>query len=342
MAQQAPLFAGRSLLRLALLITLAMQPAHAKDKIDLVEFFGYQGIDLQPLRAALPPAPGWVFDEKAEARIRQTVKQITGRDATDVAPVCCNQQGNAVLFIGLAGKSSQPFRLNPKPAGAVRLPADYLKLMADLDREIEAAIRKGGDAPMEDDSQGYALIHYPPAQKLQIDLRDYARAHEAVLYDVLENSSDNYQRAQAAIGVGYAARSPRQIAALVHASRDPDAGVRDEAARALGVLLRSDASLAPQIPPADFIEMASSGIWMDRNKSSLVLDLLTRSRDPQLLARIEAAAWQPLLEMALWRDDSHAVMGRWILGRIRGFSEERVLTLSMAGPDAFLQAIGAK
>ena len=34
----------------------------------------------------------------------------------------------------------------------------------------------------------------------------------------------------------------------------------------------------------------------------MVLESLTQSRDPQVLASIESEAWEPLLEMAQWRD----------------------------------------
>ena len=153
---------------------------------------------------------------------------------------------------GFPGESTRVFRLNAKPAGTVRLPWEFLTLYAKVDRAIDVAIKKGGDAPQEDDSRGYALIHYPPARKLQLQMRDYALSHEAVFYDVLENSSDRLQRRQAADAIGYAQRSPRQLAALVRASRDSAADVRNESTRAIGVLLRADPSLAAQLPTRRF------------------------------------------------------------------------------------------
>jgi hypothetical protein len=144
------------------------------------------------------------------------------------------------------------------------------------------------------------------------------------------------------VAVGYAQRSTRQIAALVRASRDSDPGVRDESTRAIGVLLRADATLAAQIPVADFIEMAASGNWMDRNKAAMVLDELTHSRNPQLLTQIQSQAWEPLLEMARWRDTGHAVSPRLVLGRVRGIPEEQLPQVAYGTPEAFLGAIGAK
>ena len=316
--------------------------ASAAQRIDLIEFFGYQGISLDAVRQALPIREGGAYDDKAGVQIRAAVKKVAGAEPTDIAPVCCTGHGHSVLFIGLPGTSSRPFSLNPKPDGATRLSKEFLAIYAKLDRAMEAAIKKGGDAPVEDDSQGYALIHDPAARALQLQLRDYTRSHEAEIYQVLDNSSDSSQRSQAADAAGYAARTPRQIAALVRASHDVDPGVRDEATRAIGVLLRADPLVAAQLPAADFIEMASSGVWMDRNKASLVLEALTVSRDPKLLAQIESSAWTALLEMARWRDTPHAVWPRQILGRIQGIPEDRLSAVAFATPQAFLTAIGAK
>jgi hypothetical protein len=277
-----------------------------------------------------------------DQQIRRVVRRITGKDATDIASGCCDQQGRGTLYIGLAGESSKTFRLNPKPSSPARLPPDLVALFGKLDAAISDAVHKGGDAPNEDDSQGFALIKSPPAHALQLELRKYVLAYEAELYPVLETSSDSQHRAWAVEALGYAQRSPRQIAALVRATRDPDDLVRNNSTRAIGVLLRADPAVASSIPVADFVEMAGSGVWTDRNKASSVLDLLTQSRDPKVLSQIEAGAWIPLLEMAHWHEPGHARWPEQILGRIRGIPEERLHQLSMGPPDAFFAAIGVK
>jgi hypothetical protein len=329
------------LLRLFFPLALALA-ASGSDRIDLIEFFGYQGLDVDAVRKALPLTEGGVYEGKMNAAIREAVKRVTGADATDIGAVCCNEHGHSVLNIGLPGKSTRPFQLNPKPTGTVRLAPEFLALYAKVDKASDAAIKKGGDAPKEDDSNGYALLHDPAARELQLRLKDYVRAHEVPLYDVLESCSDHEQRQRAADAIGYAQRSSRQFAALIHASRDPDSNVRDEATRAIGVLLSSDPSLASQVPAADFIEMMASGKWVDRNKASFVLEALTRSRDSRLMAQIEAQAWEQLMEMARWRDTGHAFGPRLILGRIRGVPDDRLLPLAGGSPDAFLAAIAAK
>jgi hypothetical protein len=330
-----------NLLRICGLLSLAVA-ASAAERIDLIEFFGYQGLDVDAVRKALPLHEGGNYYNKTKAAIREAVKRVTGKDATDVAGVCCNEQHHSVLFIGLPGKSTRPFQLNAKPGGAVRLPHELQELFAKIEKAEYAAIKKGGDASQEDDSNGYALFQDPATRKLQFELRDYVRAHEAAIYDVLENCSDSEQRARAAVAIGFAQQSPRQVAALLRASRDPDADVRDESTRAVGVLVQSGLPLASPIPAADFIEMCASGNWMDRNKASMVLFPLTQSRDPQLLAQLEKGAWGPLMEMARWRDTGHALAPRIILGRIRGIRDDRLIPLAGGSPEAFLQAIGVK
>jgi hypothetical protein len=336
--QKFAILSPMNLLRVCCALTLALA-ASASERIDLIEFFGYRGLDVDAVRKALPLREGGNYNDKMKAAIREAVKHITGGEATDIAGVCCNEQHHSALFIGLPGKSTRPFRLNAKPTGAVRLAKEFQALLAKMDKAVFTAIKKGGDAPQEDDSNGYFLIHDPAGHKLQLQMRDYVRAHEAALYEVLENCSDNGQRQQAAVAIEYAQRSSRQVAALLHASHDPDAGVRDESTRALGVLARSGLPLASPIPAADFIEMCASGNWMDRNKASMVLDSLTQSRDPQLLAQVKQQAWEDLMEMARWRDTGHALWPRLILGRIRGIPDNRLLPLADGSPETFLEAL---
>jgi HEAT repeat protein len=101
--------------------------------------------------------------------------------------------------------------------------------------------------------------------------------------------------------MGYARQSRRQVDALVRASGDSSDDVRNDATRALGVLLESNPALAKWIPPQGFIDMMSSGIWTDRNKGGFVLEAMTRGRDPKLLGAVRAQALEPLIEMALAR-----------------------------------------
>jgi hypothetical protein len=326
-------------LRIVLLLAVA-GVAVTRDRIALIEFFGYQGLDVEAIRKALPVREGDAYSGAVKERVRAAVKRLTGRDATDVQGICCDEHGDRVLFIGLPGKSSRKFDLNPKPGGSIRLSREIVELYEKLYETEKAAVRAGGDAAREDTSLGYRLIKYPPARKLELEARQYALAHEDELRDVLENCSDAEQRAIAADALGYAERSSQQVAALVRACRDPDDDVRNNATRALGELLSAAPALAREIPAGVFVEMIGSGIWSDRNKGSFVLAELVKSNDPQLVAQVKSQAWAPLMEMARWRDTGHATEARMILGRIQGIPEERLMHIAFGTPEKFLDALG--
>jgi hypothetical protein len=129
---------------------------------------------------------------------------------------------------------------------------------------------------------------------------------------VLASSSDARHRAIAAQMLGYGRQSNDQIDALVGASLDADDNVRNDAVRALWVL-------AGAKPP--FIRLLRSAAWSDHNKASLLLEALTESRDPSVLAALRAEALDSLIEMARWRNIGHALAALSILGRIAGIDE---------------------
>jgi hypothetical protein len=328
--------------RAALLFLLA-SAAFARDRIALIEFFGTKGIDTDAVRRALPfheGDPYVPYETKRQAR--DTVRKVTGRDATNVDAICCTQEGDQVLFIGLPGQSSKTFAYHAEPKGGIRLSAELLSLQKRLDAAAQAATKKGGDSMGEDEDQGYALSHDPEERAFQLKLRDYALKHEDELFRVLASSSDALHREYAAGALGYARQSRRQIDALVRASGDSSDDVRNDATRALGVLLESNPALAKWIPPQGFIDMMSSGIWTDRNKGGFVLEAMTRGRDPKLLGTVRAQALEPLIEMARWRDFGHAIFARQILARIAGVPETKVNEIALGPIQALLDLLPAR
>jgi hypothetical protein len=318
-------------------ISLAL-PLIARDHIADIEFFGYKGVDIEAVRKALPVQPGGAYSGDTTRQVRDAVKLATGRDATDVAQVCCDDQGDLVLFVGLAGESSLTFLLNPEPTAKIGISSELAALYRRMDAAEVAAVRKG-NAEEEQPSPGYRLLKDSQARELELAVRRYALPHEAELLRVLESSSDGEQRAIATDVLGYARRSPHQIAALVHASRDANDDVRNNATRALGELVGAGTGVAKQIGPDTYIDMIRSNVWTDRNKASFLLLQLTRSRDPHLLARLRAEASDALIEMALWRDRGHALPARIILGRIAGIPELKLVDLANSQPQAIVDAL---
>jgi hypothetical protein len=313
-----------------LLIILLLSPAaFGQDQpkvIGEIEFFGYSGIDLNRVKASLPfherdPFSIQAFAEK-EVQAGGAVKQAIGRAPTDIAPVCCDDEGNWIIFIGLSGKT---IRYNHPPGSPARLPENILNLYERFTNLLMEGLQKGSFA--EDSSQGYALAEYAPLRSVQLEMRAYAVGHEALLRDVLENSSEDQQRIVAAMLLGYAPQSRSQISALVQASRDSNSTVRNNATRALIVLAKSGSKVAEEIPATDFIELLLSGTWTDLNKASSLLDPLTKSRNAKVLAQLQKReVRERLIEMARWRV-GHAEPARYILGRIAGIDESRLKQL---------------
>jgi HEAT repeats len=322
-----------------------MRLVGALPRIATIEFFGHKGVDIAAIRAALPFHEGdeLAGGEEAKARVREAVVRAIGSEPTDVAAICCRQDGGVLLFIGLRGGSFKAFAYGPTPTGEARVSADLEELDKRLDEAIGAAVQKGGDAAREDDSQGYALSHDPEARSIQLALRRYAIAHEPELFHVLESSRDAKLRAIASQALGYAHQSARQVLALTRAARDPDDEVRNNATRALGVLAGANHRRARQILPDVFIEMLSSGVWTDRNKGAMVLEALTARRPAAVLDKLRAAALDSLIEMALWHEASHAYFARMVLGRVAGIPEKRLQELAGDGPpEAIVAALSGK
>jgi hypothetical protein len=309
-----------------------------------IDFFGYQGIDLNSVRSALDVRegdrfPGARSSSEWKRAIRASVRRSLGRDATDVAIVCCDGAGNWLIYIGLPGESEHAVGFRPAPDGDVPLPAELVQANAQVDAAWESAVMKGSSG--EDDSQGYALSQDPALRARQLAFRDLVRTHEAAVFDVLQHARDSRQRSVAATAAGYATPSRRQVDLLVAASLDPDDEVRNNAIRALGVLLRAKPDVAAEVPAAPFIALLKSGRWSDHNKAVFVLDALTAKRGPKILAELRSRAADSLVEMARWKNTGHAYTARVILGRIAGIAEGRLSGLAGSGQvDPILRALG--
>lgn len=329
--------ARRPVLRILTLLFIGVIAASATlaqeqpRRIGSIDFYGYAGLNLDQIRAALPLHPGDQFAGSPETidGIRKAVTSVIGRPPTDVEAVCCDPQGNFMIYIGLPGGSIKETKYNRVSQGKARFPSKIVELYEQTMDASSAAVLRG--ATGADNSQGYALsTSDSDLRSKQLAARAYASQHDRLIRTVLDTSSDVQQRIVAAHLLGYTRQSSQQIASLVRASQDPDETVRNNATRALGVLAESNASLAARIPAGGFITMLSSGSWTDRNKAGWVLNALTKSRDPKLLARLRSEAWAALIEMARWRNAGHAYNARILLARIEGIEEQRAEQLANA------------
>jgi hypothetical protein len=325
---------------LLVLVAIGTTGLSAADRRPLgeIDFFGYKGLDLAAIRAALPfhegdsfPPPK-VHSDELKRQVGEAVKRVIGRESTSVSFVCCDAKQNYMAYIGLPGESYQALDFNPAPTGDVRFPKDAVRLSQHMNDALMSAVMHGHAT--EDESEGYALANDPKARSAQLAVRDYALQHEPLIFQVMTSSSDASHRAIAAQMLGYGRQSNEQIDALVHASLDADDDVRNNAVRALWVLGTGKPTLARRIPPEPFIRLLRSGSWSDHNKASLVLVALTTSRDPQVLAQLRTEVLDSLLEMGRWRSIGHAEAALTILGRMAGIDEDTLNRLIDAGQAA--------
>lgn len=300
-----------------------------------VDFFGSKGVDVAAVRAALPFhvgeqfPPAGVHADPLKRQVSDIVKQITGRPATDVAFLCCDDKQHYMIYVGLQGESYEQLRLDPAPTGSARLPTKAMKLNDQMGDAWQKAMMSGHGE--EDDSAGYTLTKDPDARKAELAMRDFALANEPLILNVLASSSDAEHRAAAALMVGYGRQSNQQIDALVKASLDPDDDTRNNAIRALEVLAGAKPQLAARIPVEPYVRLLRSGSWTDHNKVSLLLDALTQRRDARVLSALGSEALDPLVEMARWHYVGHAEPAVAILGRVAGIPEDSIAHMIQAG-----------
>jgi len=301
----------------------------AQDRhIGTINFYGYPGLDLQQLRATLPFHEGDPFPSREQlAAAREPFANAIGRTRVRFSPNCCLADGRLLLFVGIEEPEAAPIIFNPKPAGDARLPVELVKLYLDHEQEVRNAVRQGKG--QEDDSQGFRLMVFPPARALELKIRDYAQAHPAHIIKVLAESKDDEHRVAAAVAIGYADESDAQIAALVRASFDPTVDVRDEATRALGILIEHDPKALKKVPLKGYVALLRSLDWLDRNKAASIIDSFTKTRDPEVLRQLRSSAVTPLREVVQWKDFSHAYCAFAALGRIAGWDEKRIVELAV-------------
>lgn len=293
--------------------------ACGQGKVGSIEFYGGKEMDLPALRGQLPLHSGDVLEKGWKDEVKRSVLGVTGAEPTDVAAICCDELHARTVFIGLRGATFRPLAYVAAPTGHEALPPEVFALYGAEEQALKTAV-ESGDAG-EDDTQGYSLATNPTLRGVQMKMRAYAVEHTRETQAVLEHSGNVGQRRAASEILGYADASAEQVSALVHAVRDPDSDVRNNAVRALLVLLAVRSEYIPQVDPSTVFAMLYSGTWTDRNKGAHLLEVLTRSRDAHLLQAIHERAWDPLVEMARWRDAGHAYPCRVILGRVTGIPE---------------------
>jgi hypothetical protein len=290
-------------------------------RLSAVDLYGLRTVPEAVVRAAVGLRPGDASTDSV-GPILARVRAIPGVADADVAPVCCADDGGALLFVGIREHGTAVPARRAAPTGAARLPDAMMAAGEARMSALMAAVRRGSAG--QENSRGYALSEDSAMRAEEERYLAFAATHSDTLRAVLRTSSDAEHRALAAEILAYGTDRAAIARHLLAAVDDPDGDVRNNAVRALAVLAEwaeRNPEAGIQIPPDPFIALLNSVEWSDRNKGAFALLSLTGSRSPALLGELRARACPALVEMARWTNPSHAMMSYIILARTAGVSD---------------------
>jgi hypothetical protein len=304
--------------------------AYAEDvtpRIGAIEIYGAGNISRNKIRAALGVAEGGPLPA-SKGSVEEKLEKIPGIVASRLEAACC-LNGRMILYIGIEEKGAPHIEFRPDPDGDLTLPSELTNTYSDFLDAINESIHSGETG--ESLSSGFSLMQNPQARKNQREFIPLADKYLDVLHRVIRTSRDPEQRAMAAYILQYGPRGPRTTQQIIDdlqfALQDVDDTVRANAIRALsamyvGLKVHPDQNAA--IRPTWFVELLNSIVWSDRHNAAVALVSMTEDRQPDTLRLIRERALTSLVEMARWRDLSHALPGFILIGRISGMREEEI------------------
>jgi len=291
-------------------------------RIGAIEYYGVHKLSTQRISKPLGLQPGDALPP-SKADLEDRLEKIPGVVQARVEAVCCETDGNAILFVGIEEKGAPHFAFRSPPTGAATLSQDIIDTYTKLMAAIDAAGRRGSTA--EDLTQGHPLMADPDARELQLSLTPWAGAHLDLLRSVLRDSAQDDQRAMAATIIGYAPDKSKVLPDLEFAMQDPDESVRANAMRAVGaiaVLATREPERHIHVSSTWFVEMLNSIVLSDRLKAAAALVNLTEKDGQSTLDQIRDRAAGSVVEMAQWRNLRYALPSFILVGRMAGLSEE--------------------
>ncbi|MDF2774859.1 MAG: hypothetical protein K0S86_4359 [Geminicoccaceae bacterium] len=286
-----------------------------------VDFYGVRKTPIAQVRDALGIAVGDSLSALTLLMVPGRLADIPGVMSAAIDPVCC-EDGKTMLYVGIAEEGAPELGLRAPPDGASRLAPDVVATGHALSLARERAIMRG--ITREDVSEGHSLMSDSAARALQLRYVALAARDLDSLRTVLRTSADPDHRALAAEVLGYAADKRSVVDDLVFAMRDPSAGVRNSATRALALiagLSQKRPDLGIRVPYEPFVDLLNSLTWSDRNKASLALMQLTETRDAAALAALKTRAFDSIVDLARWTNPGHAMPGIFMLARIAGIPD---------------------
>jgi hypothetical protein len=289
----------------------------------MIEIYGTHRTPDAEIRKALGAQEGGRLP-KSKGEAEERLMQIAGVTGAHIEAACCDDRGQAILYVGLEERGSPHFNYHEEPASEdVVLPEPVVGAYREFLEAAREAGRSGNTG--EDLSQGHSLLADPKVRYLQTGFVGLAEENKASLQRVIRESADPEHRAMAAYILGYAKDKASVHNDLQFALRDPDETVRANALRALAAFAvygRKNPDAGLKVSPTWMIEMLNSLVWTDRNNAAVALVTLTETRDEGVLDQIRTRALQSVLEMAQWRHLPHALPAFILAGRLAGLSED--------------------
>lgn len=295
--------------------------------VGTMDFYGLKTVSEKQIREKLPfKEGGEMLKSKAEKReIEQRLETLPNVEEAQISPVCCNENGKTMIYVGIREKSAPKIEFRIAPAGSIRLTGEIIEIGKRFEETHREAVLKGDVG--EDAGAGHSLMINAKARAVQERFIEIANQDLKLLRRVLRESADAEHRALAAQIIAYYRDKKAIVADLEFAVKDSDAAVRNNATRALGII----AGYAQKHPEKNiginyepFVDLLNSLEWTDRNKASLALNELTAGRSEKLLELLRKKAIPPLVEMARWKNEGHSAMAFFILGRVVGFSDDEI------------------
>ena len=300
-------------------------------QIGIIEYYGLRTVPQETVSQVLDIA---VEDTLADASagitgtdqnraIVERLEGIPGVAQVRVKLVCCTEAKTWMLYVGIAEEEAPQLEYRTPPDLAVSLPQEITETRRAWNEERQR--RKGN--PGGDVSQGHYLSGHPEVRAIEERLTGLVEEHQKSLRQVLRYAADAQQRQTAAWVIAYASDKRTAVEDLLYAASDPEYWIRNNAILKLvdiAKFAQEKPELGIQIPPGIFISMLNSFDWTDRQKSLLLLEILTRDRDAAVLEQLRQEAFPALVEMARWQFMYHASPAYTLLCRVDGLSDEEI------------------
>lgn len=302
-------------------------------RIGIVDVYGNSAISTETVRATAGVNEGDSISQRllAERTIENSLEKVPGVKLAQTSVICCSSEGAYILFIGVAENDSSVLKFRKSPNLKIKLPGSYMSASEAFARRVDEAILAG--EAEEDWSDGYSMIKYAPARRIQEKYLRWANSDFDGLKKVLRSSAFSHQRATAIQIIAYNDDKGKVIPELLYATRDEDEHVRTNAVRALSAISYY-MTLQPgkgKVPFQAFARMLNSVVWSDRNRGLEMVMQLSESRNTELFQQLRASSLRSLKEMALWKSERHAVPAFVILARMAGWPDETIRSATSGG-----------